>query len=173
MRQRLTYEIARNDGGELWTPIAERDEMFSREPHAVARSLLEGWIIDNPDQLTGGERIVVPTERHPHAHETIDPVLRVRLFRGARDDHEPEPAAVGYLGHDSRDYSGQFPVVPDDDRTPSGVRARLDDAAERARSLARSAVHEHPRRTGAVAAVSASLVAGLFALRRLRRRDHS
>lgn len=171
MRQRLSYEIAGTEDGTTWTPLVSGDELFSRAPRDVARGLLESWILDHPREVTGGERIVVPTERHPDAHERVDAVVRVRVYADPQADdgtdpagEDAEPLAVGYLGHDRRDFTGQQPAVTDQ------IGGRLRAAGSRVRKVAHGAVNEHRTKTGiAAATAAATAVAGVFAARRLRR----
>lgn len=104
MWQRLTYEIATSTSSGDWERVRQETDVFRRNPNDVARGLLENWIIDNPQLLEGGERIVVADEEAP---ETIMPTVRVTIYDG--DSEAESPLAVGYLGHDRRDYTGGIP----------------------------------------------------------------
>lgn len=148
MRQRYTYEIETTHDGTTWRRTARDSDTFSRTAPAVARALLETWVIDHPGKLDGGERIVVHDPvHHPHddEHERIAPTVRVRIYAG--DNGAAEPIAIGYLGHDERDFQTlQQPVL-----------ARI-----------RRTVNEHRVETGVAAAVTVGL--GIFVTRLLRRR---
>lgn len=105
MWHRLTYEISTSTPDGEWEQTIRATDNFRRGPNDVARQLLENWIIDYPHLLNGGERIVVGDEDEP---ATIVATVRVTLYDG--NEEEPEtPLAVGYLGHDRRDYTGGIP----------------------------------------------------------------
>ncbi len=159
MKERFTYEIATNDHGDAWQRAVLRDDMFSRAPASVARSLLESWIIDHPAQLTGGERVRVYDEPTRMPADQAGGRVRVRVYRGKVSDHQAEPAAVGYLALDERD----FPII------------ERQDPADRWRRLSASARKvAADRRVGAGAAAVLTLTLGYLASRKLqarRRRD--
>lgn len=161
MRQRLTYDIAVSEDGATWASMVRGDELFSRTPEEVARSVLESWIIEHPEQLTGGERVIVPTERHPYDAETITAKVRVQLFTGPADSASGEPVMVGYLGHDKRDYTGELAVAD----------GELVQRVRKYAGAARETLTKH--RGKAMAAGAASLLAGVFAVRRLRSRSRT
>lgn len=156
MRQRLTYDIAVSEDGTEWSSAVRGDELFSRTPEEVARSVLESWIIEHPEQLTGGERVIVPTDRHPYDEETITAKVRVQLFEGPADRPSGEPIMTGYLGHDKRDYTGELTVAN-------------GDLTQRVRKYAGAAKDTLVRHRGkAAAAGAASLLAGLLAVKKFR-----
>jgi hypothetical protein len=155
MKERFTYEIATNDHGDGWEHAGLRDGMFSRAPVSVVRSLLETWIIDHPEQLTGGERVrVYETPGRRPVNDTGGRV-RVRVYRGKVTDHEAEPAAVGYLALDERD----FPIIEQQDPA---------DRWRRMRASARKVAAD--RRVSAGAAALLTLTLGYVASRKLQSR---
>lgn len=156
MRERYTYEIHTTQDGTTWKQTVRADDVFSRAAPAVARSLLENWIIDHPDRLTGGERIVVHDPiHHPHDDdfERISPKVRVRVFAGSATDKAEVAIATGFLGHDERD----FPTLEQPVR-------RIKPGLERIRKT----VNEHRVETGLAAALS--LILGYAVTRKLRGR---
>lgn len=156
MKERYTYEIATNRrGGDGWQRAVLRDDTFSRTPASVVRSLLESWIIDHPDQLTGGERVRVYDAATRTPVDRADGRVRVRVYRGKASDHEAEPAAVGYLALDERDFPNVEPHDP-------------GDRWRRLRASARKTATD--RRVGAGAAALLALTLGYVASRKLQTR---
>ena len=99
MAETHTFEIAlRNDAGD-WV-LDRADEVrttLDREPDAIARAILEDWIIDHPGDLAGGLRLEVFGE-DPYDYPPDDRTpIRVWVFVGTSDDHPAEPAAAAYL----------------------------------------------------------------------------
>lgn len=74
-----------------------RQTLEEREPSELARAILEDWIVDHPAHLAGGERVQVfaetaidyPPDKYTH--------VRVWIYRGGIDDHEPVPCSAAYL----------------------------------------------------------------------------
>lgn len=169
MKQRYTYEIETSDSSGRWSEAVVRDDVFSRDAMSVARALLENWVIDHPRRLTGGERILVrDPELHPDADQ-LRGTIRVRVFRGDLRDHAPKPSAIGYLGHDERDFTSEIPVHPMERLQERARAMAANERVRRARTVAEKAAKD-PRVGSATAAAAAVTVLGI-ALRRRRRRN--
>ncbi|WP_020580028.1 hypothetical protein [Actinopolymorpha alba] len=102
MAETYTYQVELFEGDRWHTSItAEDHSVAGRSGADIARAILEDWIIDHPQDLAGGGRVSVfgddPSEYPPDALVRV----RVRVFRGGLEVHEPEPAAVAYLLADS------------------------------------------------------------------------
>lgn len=96
MRTLYTYEFAiRVDG--RWQPTIHASQEFSRDAEAVARGLLEQWIIDRSQRLPGGGRVVVHGRRTPR--RAVDGAVRVRVYPGHIGDglSSAGPMATAYL----------------------------------------------------------------------------
>lgn len=92
MRTLYTYEFAiRVDG--RWQPTIHASQEFSRDAEAVARGLLEQWIIGRSQQLPGGGRVVVHGRRSPR--RAVDGAVRVRIYAGRAGGGLP--VATAYL----------------------------------------------------------------------------
>lgn len=168
MRERYTYEISTSESGDRWKQDVLADDTFSRDPRAVARALLESWVIDNPGRVTGGERILVRNAEDPgHASEQIAAKVRVRVFRGGLRDHPPHPVAIGYLGHRDRDFPVDAEPNPLDQLKAKGRELASHERVRKAREVARKAAKDPRVGVGAGAGVLA-LIIGWFATRRLR-----
>lgn len=87
-----TYEIAVSTSHGGWQRLLHGEEVFSRAPQEVARSLLERWINDNRDNLLGGQVIIC--RRGLAADPTdLDTTVRVRVFRGTLTSRKGIPDA--------------------------------------------------------------------------------
>lgn len=171
MKQRYTYEIAVNED-DRWKREVLADDTFHREPRAIARSLLEGWVIDNPGRA-GGERIIVRDLTEPDSEEVdgeVDARVRVRVFRGALREHEPEPVAIGYLGHDAHDLAAYEVPNPLRELRAKGRALLASERAQRARAAARKAARDP--RVGYGSAAVLAVLAGWALTRRFRGRRH-
>lgn len=122
MRERYTYDIATSASDGRWIASVIREDTFSRDPESIARSLLEQWIIDNQGRLPGG-RVFVYGGADRSDSVYIMASVRVRVFRGAGDNHDVVPVAVAYLGHAESDYPRSRP--PDPGQEPGEVPNRL------------------------------------------------
>lgn len=99
MPEPYTYriDISEYDGNwRTFTQAQTRSTLNARNPKNVARATLENYIVDYPEELGGGERVAIygeddtyPPDNHTH--------VRVFVFRGSLDEHEPEPCAAAYL----------------------------------------------------------------------------
>lgn len=154
MRQRYAYEIATDFRDGTWQRVVRREETFSRDPAAIVRALLENWVIEHPDEVSGGERITITRPRRRIVPEPSDAKVRVRLFAGGLHDHAPEPVGIGFLGHDERDFTGPDSV---------NLTDHLKRVGHRVGKLATD------RRVGAAGVALATLAAGFLAGRRMRR----
>lgn len=137
MREWYTYEIWTRKNGSLQLE-ARRDHLFSREPTENVRSLLQMWIIENHDNLQGGERLTV----HGAGARTLPvnriAVVQVLLYRGRLHQAAEErtgrqdPIASAFLSHrrprSARPHSVHRPRVKGSLRRWF-PRAGLDDAA--------------------------------------------
>lgn len=172
MKQRYTYEIETSDANGRWSEAIVRDDVFSRDAMSVARALLESWVIDHPDRLTGGERILI---RDPHLDSDADKLrgtIRVRVFRGDLRDHAPRPEAIGYLGHDDRDFiTGEMRQLPMERLYERARTFARHERVRRAQAVAKRAAKD-PRVGGATAIAGAAALLG-FLLRRKRRGKHT
>jgi hypothetical protein len=97
---RYVYVIALSNYDGAWRNVRlaqSRQTLEGRKPRAIARALLEDWVVDNPDLLAGGERIRVygdDAQDYPpddYAH------VRVWVYRGTLANHDQSPAAAAYL----------------------------------------------------------------------------
>lgn len=155
MRERYTYEIATDERDGEWKRVIRREDTFSRDPASIVRALLENWVIEHPDELSGGERIHITHPRRRIVAEPVGARVRVRLYSGSLHQHAPEPIGVGFLGHDARDFAG-----PDRGETADRLRKLGKSVGKAAKD----------RRVGAGAAAAATLILGYAASRQLRRR---
>jgi len=95
----FTYDVAASDGDGGWILELSDDvrSALDRDAEAIARAILEDWIIDHPLGLTGGQRLEVfgdnPGDYPPD--ELVS--LRVWVYPGPRDEHALAPAAAAYL----------------------------------------------------------------------------
>lgn len=164
MRERYTYEISTARDG-YWRQVDFDDGMFSRDPASIVRALLENWVIEHPDTLSGGERIHITHPRRRSVSDVPDPdsgaaKVRVRIYRGARAGHQADPAGVGYLGHDARDFGAP---------SPAGESTAME-RWQQVRGTVSTVVAD--KRVGAGAAAAAAMAAGLVARRLIKRRKH-
>lgn len=169
MRERYTYEISVNDD-DRWKQEILADDTFHREPRAIARSLLEGWVIDNPGRA-GGERIIVRDLTEPGAADAngeVSASVRVRVFRGALREHEPEPVAIGYLGHDEHDLAAYEVENPLRELRSKGRELLSGERAQRAKAAARRAARDP--RVGYGSAAVLAVLAGWAITRKVRGR---
>jgi hypothetical protein len=97
---RYVYVIAVSDFDGKWRDVQvtqSRQTLQGRQPRAIARAILEDWVVDNPDQLAGGERMQVyggnshdyPPDEYAH--------VRVLIYPGTLANHDVDPAAAAYL----------------------------------------------------------------------------
>ncbi|HEY6739119.1 MAG TPA: hypothetical protein VI076_09740 [Actinopolymorphaceae bacterium] len=100
MAEPYVYAIDRSEYDGDWrnlTMAESRQSLSGRDPAEIARAILEGWIVDHPEDLAGGERVQVfgddPLEYPPDDQTHV----RVRVYRGDLVTREPEPAAAAYL----------------------------------------------------------------------------
>jgi hypothetical protein len=169
VRERYTYEISTSESGDRWNQDVLADDTFSRDPRAVARALLESWVIDNPGRVTGGERILVRHAEDPgHTSEQIAAKVRVRVFRGGLRDHPPHPVAIGYLGHRDRDFPVDDEPSPLDQLKAKGRELASNERVRKAQAVARKAARDP--RVGAGAGAVLALIVGWFATRHFRGR---
>jgi hypothetical protein len=100
MRESYRYEIAiRTADRDGWELVLSTHSTFTRDPIAIARGLVEQWIIANPDRLPGG-RVFVCEGLRP-APRDCAAMVRVRVYRNStRSD---EPVAVAYIAYDEWD----------------------------------------------------------------------
>src|SRR6266540_6697703 len=97
-RVRYSFEIAtRRDGGSWHRPVT-RTGLFSRNPKATARSIVERWIHEQQGQLLGGR--VVIRGRSTSVPRAFEASVRVRLLAG---DGSGRQLAVAYIGTDRVD----------------------------------------------------------------------
>jgi hypothetical protein len=96
MRTLYTYEFATRVDGH-WRTTIHAEQEFSRDPQAVARGLLEQWIIGRSQRLPGGGRVVVHGRRTPR--RAVDGAVRVRVYSGRLGGCLPAagPVATAYL----------------------------------------------------------------------------
>lgn len=93
------YTIDTSDWDGAWQPdtAAEERTDHGRSAEDIARAILEGWILDHPEKVTGGARVAVfgdDSSAYPADRVTN---LRVRIFRGPLDGGGERPEAVAYL----------------------------------------------------------------------------
>lgn len=167
MKQRYTYEIETRDADGRWSEAIVRDDVFSRDAMSVARALLENWVIDHPGRLTGGERILVRDPAVDADADQLSGTIRVRVFRGDLRDHAPRPEAIGYLGHDDRDFTSEILPHPME-RLHERARAFARHERVRRASVAAKRAAKDPKVGGATAVAAAATVLG-FVLTRKRR----
>jgi hypothetical protein len=94
-----TYEIETSAYDGTWESEGRRESRsdLDRHPDEVARAVLEGWVMDHPDDVDGGVRMQVfgddPGDYPPDDLTNV----RVFVFEGKLDDHDERPAAAAYL----------------------------------------------------------------------------
>lgn len=97
MRERFTYDIANWVDGK-WCVSLIREGTFSRDAGAIARSLLERWIVGHAGELRGGRVFVYAgTAARRSTPQHLAATVRVRVFRGGLALREADPAATAYL----------------------------------------------------------------------------
>ncbi|HZC27852.1 MAG TPA: hypothetical protein VE287_12565 [Actinopolymorphaceae bacterium] len=107
MTEPYTYDVATSDGDGGWILELSKDvrSALDRDAEAIARAILEDWIIDHPLALTGGQRLEVfgnnPSDYPPD--ELVS--MRVWVYPGQREAHDPSPAAAAYLVAEPDDSS--------------------------------------------------------------------
>jgi hypothetical protein len=172
VKQRYTYEIETSDASGRWSEAIVRDDVFSRDAMSVARALLESWVIDHPDRVTGGERILIRDPKLDSDAERLSGTIRVRVFRGDLRDHAPRPEAIGYLGHDDRDFTSEVLPHPMERVYERARTFARHERVRRARAMAKRAAKD-PRVGGATAVAAAATVLGYLFTRRRRRNRSS
>ena len=100
----------------------------------------------------------------------VDARVRVRVFRGALREHEPEPVAIGYLGHDAHDLAAYEVPNPLRELRAKGRALLASERAQRARAAARKAARDP--RVGYGSAAVLAVLAGWALTRRFRGRRH-
>lgn len=103
MRQVYSYTIEASEYDGKWEVLESDSERSARDPQDYARGLLESWIIDHPERLSGGERVEVydgadaaPEDNYVH--------VRVSVYRGSGEDRDEEPSAYSYLQYDESEF---------------------------------------------------------------------
>lgn len=104
MRGRYSYRIQMRGRDGRWNAGIAREDSFVRDPRAIARSLLERWVIDHPGRAKGGLRILATDaiDEPEYFHAAV----RVQVFRGSLREHPRGPAAAAYLGYDVEEPGG-------------------------------------------------------------------
>lgn len=99
MTEPYTYDVAASDGDGGWILELSKDvrPALDRDAEAIARAILEDWIIDHPLALTGGQRVEVFGDNSSDYPPDELASLRVLVYPGQRGDHAPSPAAAAYL----------------------------------------------------------------------------
>lgn len=99
MRQEYTYNVAKSNYDGQWEILHEAEDRSTWTPTDYAFAVLQSRILDYPDEASGGERIAIygADDDAPPDHLVH---LRVRVFRGTSDAHEPIPSATAYLQYD-------------------------------------------------------------------------
>lgn len=100
MPEPYTYRLDIAEQRGYWQSLTlaqPRTSLDSRKPKAVARAVLERWILDHPSQVRGADRLeIYGDDIGDYPPDTLA-YVRVWVFRGTPDDHEDKPAAAGYL----------------------------------------------------------------------------
>lgn len=103
MADPYTYTIDTSEWDGVWQPHSASDERtdHGRSSEDLARAVLEGWILDHPEKVTGGARVTVfGDDRDSYPDDQVTN-LRVQIFRDPEEDAEREasrhPEAVAYL----------------------------------------------------------------------------
>lgn len=101
MRAHYAYEIATRGDNGGWRVVMSSWGIFTRDPRATARSLLERWINDHLGQLPGGRVYVFECPKDPEPAGIVGDV-RVRIYNNPAAAGS-RPLAAAYLGHHERD----------------------------------------------------------------------
>lgn len=119
MRTAHSFCLEVRDEEGRWSMAVFDHGLYSRDPAAIARSVVEQWIIGHPRELQGGERVTIVRARDEPTAERVSALdaqasVRVQVYAGNLLRHARRPEAVAYLGFDD-------PVLGAERRSP--VRA--------------------------------------------------
>lgn len=91
-------------GPQGWHTAEVEEREFASDPAEAARGLAQDWILDHPETVHGGERVQV------HAGDPGEPPVdgfvsvRLLVYRGPLDAHDPAAAAVADLVYDETEH---------------------------------------------------------------------